>query len=397
VMQQPSSSSFTPRARRNVWWITFSAYVFITALIFAPLHSPLVWLAVLFIKAFHIQKTIPKQPYATELPGRLEKILAWFASFNLTALMGVVVMLANLLIKYVSMGILWLVQLAWPQANFNPVTFSGILLSIIYLLGILFSLFAPADRVARLLYPNVAGIRSAFYDDAVNRRKRTITRLTIGVLILLVWLGMGAYLGWLDNAEYQIFTLFALFGFASQKEPFNDLPQQFGTVYNTTQAVGKVLQTAGYTVTPYPRTGQSEIDPSLLEVDLYAEKNNRLIVVDVVGDNEPRSTNPAARCGNLALASMLLGDFLQQQRPSGSPVLNVEPLMFLVDQPLSEDWHRAAKRDDVRVTRIESSVLELEQAERDSRLRTALRPVANIPRPERPEQSRQIAQDGGEA
>lgn len=369
---QPPAPSYTKQAKYRVWLISASADLFILCCIFIPLQNPWMWAAVLLIDAVHIYRSLPDLPFSTEKPGLLEQILAWVATLYMPAFLGSIAMLLHFLFSWLGWGASWLIRLGLPQFSFDNVAFSASVISILAMLTVLFSLLLPADQAARQLFTNVAGINSAFYDLAVSKRKSTLPKLAIILVLLLVWAVYGAWRGWLGNAGYQFVMMFSLFLYASTLTTENLEPKQTNKVSRVTWAAAELLRRDGYEVQTLPRTGLPDTDPLLLEIDLCARKDDHLLVMDIIADDEERVSDPAARSGGLLLAGLALEEYFLQQNTTKAPELQAEHFILLVDLKPTKEWEKAARRDGIKLRHIETSNEKLKLADLDSALRKAL-------------------------
>jgi hypothetical protein len=184
---------------------------------------------------------------------------------------------------------------------------------------------APLAReVAGALYP-AAGLHSTYYDVLRFRRTSLLSRFASAVVGLC---GLTAFLVFADISGNDVgtlllFSLLFLGGlFAAPESGVGSEPVAEVDV----PTVVRSFKDSGWAVVTNPQTGSQDIDPLLADVDVFASKGQRSLLVEVKrGGGETEARRWAAAAGLLTAAREL--------PPSEFPpgVRSCEPVLILVD------------------------------------------------------------------
>lgn len=201
--------------------------------------------------------------------------------------------------------------------------------SLVVVLIMLLGIVSWAKNLIRQLYPQTAGVPSAFYELVHGRQRRTLLWALAGLLVLLLVEWGAAFL--LPNAVRSTgWNLGLAFLLVLISSPLAELGE--GTVSEergrTVDALAKLLEHAGYQVTPSPRTGRAELDPLLTNVELFAESPTARYAIEIRRpDRDPADLLRAA--DDLATAAWALDQTLGTP-PGGEDRGPTEPLLVLV-------------------------------------------------------------------
>jgi len=259
---------------------------------------------------------------ATNSPGFWEFLLAGLSAVYLPAIGGLLSLLGYVAVY----GLAWLLRypvnwLGMP-AQIDPPSIGNLAAAVLTVLGGLGS-GAGIRRLRDQLYPDVAGLKSAFY-DLISQKQRRLVGCTIAPMLVL-----GAALAVLavaTDAGKWIYVLAQAYlavisaGLWSAGE-FS--MRSLAEIY----AIQRLLEAVGYQVTPSPRTGDEAVDPLLVNVDLFAHSAERALAVQVRTPGQTPDAVGWTAASALQAAAWRLNSV---NRESDLTPHVVEPLMVLV-------------------------------------------------------------------
>ena len=260
---------------------------------------------------------------ATNSPGPIEYLLGGMSAVYLAALGGIFAFL----IYAALYGLAWLARFpaAWLGilAQVVPASVAGTVTAFVTVVTGFFCAGAEIGHLRDQLYPDVAGLESAFYDLIARKRKRLVGCVVVPVLVLGAAL-LGLVLG-LDAGRW-IYVLLQVYGVGISAWLWT-AGTTFGQSSREVDAIKDLLEAAGFEVTVSPRVGQAAVDPLLVNVDLFAQSAQRALAVQV---KTAERTSPAVdwiAASTLQAAARRLDSVNPE---IGLTPHKIEPLMVLV-------------------------------------------------------------------
>lgn len=261
--------------------------------------------------------------FATNSPGVLEYLLGAVGAIFLAALSGI----ASFLIYAISYGLAWLAMFpaAWlgVQAQIVPASAAEAVTAFYAVAAVFFCAGAELDHLRDQLYPNVAGLKSAFYDLIARKRGRLVGCVVVPMLVLgaaLIGLALSLDVGRWIYLLVQVY----LVGISAW------LWTAGTTVIQASQEVDEIknlLEAAGFEVVVSPRVGLATVDPLLVNVDLFAHNASRALALQV----KTAEQGPAALDWTAASALQASAGRLDSVRSEvGLTPHKIEPLLVLV-------------------------------------------------------------------
>lgn len=235
----------------------------------------------------------------------------------------------------------------WP-VNAGGITFY-VTASLVSLIAIVLLLNA-FERIISQLYPNAAGVDSAFRTAVTARRKRLFVMLSVVALILLVlptiavFLFAGAPPPW-----FYIYLNLCLIILSAG--PFNAQSATATTSPEAAIAVGKLLEAVGYQVTVYPRLGDEEVDPLLVYLDIIAYSPGRALAIKL---RTPKSsTEPVdwSAASGLTMCVRSLNNYLPRLELEAS---ELEPCLVLIGVSADQSLLDYCKDEPIQLIAIEN-------------------------------------------
>jgi hypothetical protein len=261
---------------------------------------------------------------ATDSPGFLEFLLGGLGAIFTPALLGTL----WVVLYWVIYGVAKLVELlavwaGWQvQPNADLIAFYPTVV-LAALFGIGFVLISE-QNMAGQLYPDTAGIKSAFYELLAQERRRLIGCTSAALLVLGVALAVFMAAGSTGKWFHVLLQLYLLVVSAPLSMLGTETTRPRETV-DTVEDISQLFEAAGYQVERFPRTGSADVDPLLISLDLFAQRSGHNVVVDVRTASE--STEPVDWKAGTGLTMATWA--LSKQRDL-SPE-DVDPLLVLVD------------------------------------------------------------------
>jgi hypothetical protein len=308
--------------------------------------------------AFLLLQSGRPTPSATSSPRLLEFLLGGLSAVYLPAAGG----FFSLVVYWLVYGGAWLVGLLlrWfgleaqvipDSIAYYPTAVLAVLLGLGSGWGI--------EHLQQQLYPDVAGVRSAFY-DLIFRGRRRLVGCTAGAVLffgaaLAFFLARGVSGRWPFMLLQGYLLIVSMSLYLVGETPARPS--------SATDAVESMFRAAGYDITVSPRTGDGAIDPLLANVDLLAHREGRAFAVQV----KTQSVDWTA-ASSLQTAGWTLDDVGEKL---GLTAQKVEPLIVLVGAEPDESLRAFSEQEALRVERISSADLVMIRAERgnEDRLR----------------------------
>lgn len=285
--------------------------------------------------------------YATELPTIPEFLLGGLAAVLTPSTLGGFWLIAYGLIygatKLVGSVAVWVGMQLHLNADFIAF-YPTVVLATLIGAGLV---IVEGENMASRLYPNTAGIKSAFYTLLTQGRRG----LTISTVVALVILG-AAFLFFVRtdaiNPWFYLFLelyLLVVSGAAMLSSGETTRPREAA---DAVEDISQLFEVAGYQVERSPRTGSAAIDPLLLNLDVLAQKSGHNIFVNVKTASE--STKPIDwRAGTgLTTATRALSKRLDLSAE------DVDRLLVLVDMKPDKSLRTFGKKEKVKILSITS-------------------------------------------
>jgi hypothetical protein len=226
---------------------------------------------------------------ATVTPSGLEFMLGGIGAIFPAIAVGI----AWLISYWLLFGIITLVEFVANWLGFGlliDASFFAFWLSFIFLCLVCYVYITQGtDKLTQQLYPQTAGLKSAFYEMVISERKRKLLKRicvlsVVGGVVLAFALNLGVLTTW----WFDLCLLLFLSGISLSLSEKRVLSSTIAISENEIAAIGKLLEASGYQVLSAPRTGRSEIDPLLVRLDLFAQKNEDGFAINVfTSSSEP--------------------------------------------------------------------------------------------------------------
>ena len=297
---------------------------------------------------------------STEKPRLGEFLLGGLSTLFPTTMTSI----GGLIIFWLTKAVLWLVQVVvrwFNEGTALPLDGIADWVSLIFLaiFGVIYIIYA-VDRLSAKLYPKTAGIRTPFYSLLLERR-----RLILMVLIAVCVLAAIFLFFRPGGNSFAIAIMFYLVYTGAILDNFGKSASTTPDKRRALKALTKLLKATGYETTPSPRTGNSEVDPLIVTVDILAQSPDRAKVIEVkttTRKNDPIEWHEASRLRNAAWA---LEDEFKQQDGYGS----VAPVMVLIGRKKADSLTRFLEEEPMQVIEVEdveliSQILAEEDEER---------------------------------
>lgn len=280
-----------------------------------------------FILAFLFVKS--KKTDATETPGFWEFVLSGLGAIFSPAFIGLLGLILYGLIYLITKFVELIVNAFNPNAAINAdlVAYYPTLIFMI-IFNLLLS-FGTVPTMIDQLYSKTAGMKSVFYDMVYKQGRRLAIGIVLVVLILIVWIGIVArfthtYSSWWSNLVilFYLASATAFLSTASQKESksFED-----NKIVSDLQ---KLYEACGFEMTPAPRTGRRDMDPLLVNLDLYARKGSQAYAIEIKNAGAIPDAATFSNVANMTMtAAWALQDFFGKE---AAEQLKVEPLLVLL-------------------------------------------------------------------
>lgn len=299
-----------------------------------------------FVAALGSFILVKRSTAATYRPTLLEFLISGFGGVAPQAMLALLWLLLYALLRGgISLVASLLGWLSPPAPSWDAAAIAFRVTLVPALLVVLFLGSVARDMMFDELYPRVPGVRSPLYGVATHRRRW----LVIGTLIIVGLFAAGLWLLWgvsrrtgfqLDLLFAQVYLLLVsawVAGVVSSSAPPSRPSGAEG-------AVEKLFNASGYEVQRAPRTGQSETDPLLLNLDFVARNQEHAFAVEIRSQEDPAQAIGWEIAASLRAASSALARFL-------TPT-TVEPLLVLVGGTLSESLQQFVEEEPVRIGRI---------------------------------------------
>lgn len=290
---------------------------------------------------------------ATERPCFLEQLLGGWTSVAAGAAISLIGMVLYGLLR----AVLWLARLtvellgggfALAAAHWALWTsLAAVALMVVA------SARGGAEELAGKLYPNTAGARSPFYPLLVERRllERAVFALlvtiAVGVLVAAVMAALSRPLWRALAGLLAIVFVYTAVWLDGLHRPQGESARRQRTV----RALAKLLTAAGYEAHTAPRTGRSDVDPLIANVDLLALSPRRALVIEIKdAGGAPVEWHEASRVRTAAWA---LEEVLREEQRS----IEVIPVLVLFGRPRHASLEQYLKDEAVAVAEIDDPEL----------------------------------------
>jgi len=281
---------------------------------------------------------------ATNSPSFLEFLLGGLSAIYLPAAGGI----ASLVVYGVVYGVAWLLgtligslglqaQIVPWSIAYYPTAVFAVLIGIGSGIGV--------ERLQSKLYPDVAGIKSAFYDLISRRRGRLVGCTAPAVLIpgvtLAIFLSKGGTGTWFYVLLQVYLSIVSIPLWLA-----GELPTRSSSAI---RAVRKLLEANGYQITLAPRTGDEAIDPLLMSVDLFAYNEERALALQVKTRSQTQGPVDWTAASTLQNAAWTLDDVSEKL---GLTSREVEPLLVLIGAEPDDSLKAFSEKESVQIAEI---------------------------------------------
>lgn len=287
---------------------------------------------------------------ATNTPSFLEFLLGGLGAIFPPAQLGLLCLIVYGAIfyatRFVELVVVWFGGQIHPNADLIAFYPTIVLVSVFSIGFIALSEY----NLARQLYLDETGIKTAFY-DLLRQRRRRLTGYIIGALVVLgAILTLFLVLRNIGTIFYVIMQLY-LMGISASLWMLRAETKPPETV-DAIEGIGQLFRAADYQVERSPRTGKAGIDPLLMDIDLVARKGERNLIVDVKTASDTAGSVDSTPATGLTMAAWVLSE------QWGLSLDQVEPLMILVDVKADKSLNRFSKREKMKIVRVASKDIE---------------------------------------
>jgi hypothetical protein len=192
---------------------------------------------------------------------------------------GMLWILIYLILYAIIAGIHWIWLLLVPRQDWDVTSptfwiafFLGLLLHII-------SYYGFNNDSAKNLFPTVSGLKSDFYPIYTRSRKSNLFSFSAVLFFTVAPIALVVLLNWNPIILYVYLLVFMLILGATAIPASTELT---AGVQATIAAVGALYKTAGFSLEEKPRTMDPKIDPLLIKLDFYAQKNRVDYFIQVI-------------------------------------------------------------------------------------------------------------------
>ncbi len=290
---------------------------------------------------------------ATESPGFLEFLLGFVGAIATPAATSLVGVFFYGIAYWLTRLGLWIAS--WfggePRIDVSSIAFwvSLFFVAVVGLAGTV----PTVQKLAKQLYPQTAGLRSALYSLAAFRGVLAFAILT-GALLLFVGGLLIALLapGVSGTWWFSLLLAWALVGMGVPLQELGKGEEVSAESESIIRAVRELFEAGGYKVVASPRTGREDIDPLLVTTpDLYAESPERGFAIEVKTAAYAAEAEDWGELSDLSSAAWALGSYLNEG--SEEEPTPVEPLLVLVGLDPPPPVKIYQKKGLLRVLRIE--------------------------------------------
>jgi hypothetical protein len=249
------------------------------------MQHPVLYLYILggvfVISFFSIRKFTTR---ATLKPSLAEFIIAGVE----TIFMPAIVALLSMVVYGIIFGLSKLVELlihlfrgttivpAAPISFYPTVGLAGIALLILSIS------ISPAKDICGKLYPNTAGYRSQYYRFFTTKRSALVGKVIGSLILLLIPLALQLFTHWNRSFLLVLFQLALLsVGGLFYSETGTAVATEKKRRTNVVERVGMLLEKAGYHIEFSPHTQDASIDPLLTNLDIFAQRENHKLLLDI--------------------------------------------------------------------------------------------------------------------
>ncbi len=306
-----------------------------------PRWSYLFSLIVMVISAIELRHY---ESVATENPSALDYIAAFLSNLLPGVSLGVLWLLLYWILYPVAFLVRGLLHLMGKTPNYTMDTFS---LVISVTLALLVSIALPETilkPMSGFLYPNAAGVKPAFRRLPLDRRKRL---LNASVLVLSVGMGLGLLtimlpVRWLV-VTYAILLFLVMIISASMWE------SRLKKVLETEEAAAGIdllFQSLGFQVIHRVATGDPEVNPLLVELDLVAWRASIAFAVKLkIPSSRTADKDEDFKLVTWEVGPVLLAAASALKRTVLAEITQVVPMLILSDREAHESLKEFAQEE----------------------------------------------------
>ena len=266
----------------------------------------------------------------SEKPAIGEYALAGWSSLSLASTVSFVGIgiywITGLVLRFVAWAAGWLDAVLEP----NP-EFWGFWVSLILVAFTATSMtLVQAAELAEKLFPNTAGVRSAYYSLLEEGKRVTWAAVATGVALIVL------PIAWAPPGRSFAIALAVLLFYSGAA--ISSMSRSTPRVTNKKRILGalsKILRSIGYDVVQSPRTGDPSVDPLITTVDLLAHSPRRALVIEIKAPKESRPVE-----WHEAAALRKAARKLQVALWESDSVIEVLPVLVLVGRPRAESLRR---------------------------------------------------------
>lgn len=203
---------------------------------------------------------------------------------------------------------------------------------------------------AKYLYPNTAGVKSAFY-PLVAEQRQMLRRGTL-VLLLILAIGLAIFVfAYHIGFWFYFFLETYLFIVGVSATPTEERATRPRVDRDAIEKMAKVFEGDGYTVERFPRTRKPEVDPLLINLDLLAQRAEDLIMIEVKTQQESGEAVDWKAVSGLRTAAWALTD------ARGLPRSSMKTMLVLLDEKPDKMLRLAAERESTLLVGLTSAEL----------------------------------------
>jgi hypothetical protein len=220
--------------------------------------------------------------------------------------------------------------------------------------SLLFSLLALSfTPIPRALFPEVAGVASAYHGQSLRGNLRWAIPLVVAGAVLSIL----TYFLWPDAGWAYLIALSLM---SSGGKESMDVARTWSPAVvlgsEAVQAMQKLYGILGYETVVSPRTKDTdeEVDSLLKKVDLLAIREEDVLMIELKTAAQGSRTVSAADASILPIAARVVARYLSKD--SQLPV-RVQPVLVLIGQTATADLGRLAQDESVKVLSLTENVV----------------------------------------
>jgi hypothetical protein len=291
---------------------------------------------------------VDEEPVVSERPGFLEYLLAGLGAAYLPATGGVIGLLVYGLVYGLGTLVTWPSDGSVPQTTFDAGTIAIAAAVLTALVWLVRSYHSNILLLREQLYPKRAGLHSPFFTMATYRRRSVIFRLLL-VLLAPVAVGTMIYMTMLTLPSWFFIALQFYVHVLSRRLHLRG-EAQGPRDEDAVDAIRKLLTVVGFQTTRTPTTRDSETDPLLVGLDLFAHNEDRALAIAVRTAWYTDAPIDWVTAAGIRVAALTVTDVSQRL---GVNIHVAEPWIIFVGGELTEDLKGFAREEGIRISEIE--------------------------------------------